>query len=76
MAIAPPFKPDEYTDALLAALGEPDGGLEVLRRADPDRLVQAQIDIGDLNLLGRDRDHPIDGSGMGLRPSVDGVVGI
>jgi carboxylesterase type B len=24
--------------------------------------------------LGRDRDHPIDGSGSGLRPSVDGVV--
>jgi para-nitrobenzyl esterase len=45
-----------------------------LCNADPARLVQAQIDVGDLNRLGRDRDHAIDGSGAGLRPSVDGVV--
>jgi para-nitrobenzyl esterase len=74
VAIAPPYKPEQLTDELLAALGEPAGGIDALRDADPARLIQAQIDIGDLNRLGRDRDHPIDGSGVGMRPSVDGVV--
>jgi para-nitrobenzyl esterase len=74
VAIAPPFKPELLTTALLAALGEPDGGIDAFRAADASRLIQAQIDIGSLELLGRDGDHPIDGSGAGLRPSVDGVV--
>ena len=74
VAIAPLHKPELMTGELLAALGEPDGGIDTLRDAETSRLIQAQLDIGDLNRLGRDRDHPIDGSGAGLRPSVDGVV--
>ncbi len=74
VAIAPPYKPELLTQTLLEALGEPDGGIEALRQADPAQLIQAQVDIGDVDRLGRDRDHPIDGSGIGLRPSVDGVV--
>jgi para-nitrobenzyl esterase len=74
VAIAPPYKPDLLTTALLSALGEPDGGAEVLRNADAARLIQAQIDIGSLDQFGRDRDHAVDGSGAGLRPSIDGVV--
>ncbi len=74
VAIAPPYKPDMLTTALLAALGEPEGGIEAFRRADPTRLIQAQTDIGAIDQMGRDRDHAIDGSGAGLRPSVDGVV--
>ena len=74
VAIAPSYKPDLLTTALLAALGEPDGGIDVFRRADPTGLVQAQTDIGSFNRLGRDRDNAIDGSGAGFRPSVDGVV--
>ena len=73
-AIAPPHKPELVTAELLDALGEPDGGIDALRDADPDRLIEAQIAMGDVNRLGRDRDHPIDGSGAGFRPSVDGVV--
>jgi para-nitrobenzyl esterase len=74
VAIAPPYKPELTTDALLVALGEPEGGIDAFRGADPTRLIQAQTDIGAIDLLGRDRDHAIDGSGAGLRPSVDGVV--
>ncbi len=74
VAIAPPYKPEQLAADLLAALGEPDGGIDALRNADPDRIILAQIDLGDLTLLGRDRDHTIDGSGVGFRPSVDGVV--
>ena len=74
VAIAPLHKPELMTGELLAALGEPDGGIDTFRDAETTRLIQAQLDIGDLNRLGRDRDHPIDGSGAGLRPSVDGVV--
>jgi para-nitrobenzyl esterase len=74
VAIAPPYKVEQLTDALFAALGEPDGSLDALRRAEPRQLIQAQIDVGGLDRLGRDRDHPIDGTGIGLRPSVDGVV--
>ncbi len=74
VAIAPLYKPELLTTELLTALGEPEGGIDALRAADPGRLVQAQVDIGDLNLLGRDRDHAVDGTGVGLRPSVDGVV--
>ena len=43
-------------------------------RADPAQLVEAQTAIGALERFGRDRDHAVDGSGGGLRPSVDGVV--
>ena len=74
VAIAPPYKPELVVGELLEALGEPDGGIDALRKAEPARLIQAQVDMGDLNRLGRDRDHAIDGSGAGLRPSVDGVV--
>jgi para-nitrobenzyl esterase len=74
VAIAPPYKPELLVGELLAALGERDGGIDALRDADPERLIQAQIDIGDFDRLGRDRDHAIDGSGVGFRPSVDGVV--
>src|SRR5829696_1179625 len=74
VAIAPPHKPELMTEELLAALGEPGGGIDTLRNADVGRLVQAQVDIGDINRLGRDPDHPIDGSGVGFRPSVDGHV--
>jgi para-nitrobenzyl esterase len=74
VAIAPAYKPELLTTAVLAALGEPDGGVDALRTADTSRLIQAQIDVGSLEHLGRDRDHAIDGSGTGLRPSVDGVV--
>ena len=73
-AIAPPYKPDLLTTALLEALGDPSGGIDAFRTADPDRLVQAQIDTGSIELLGRDRDHAIDGSASGLRPTVDGIV--
>ena len=74
VAIAPPYKPDLLTTALLSALGQPDGGIDTFRNADASRLIQAQIDIGSLDQFGRDRDHAVDGSGAGLRPSVDGVV--
>jgi para-nitrobenzyl esterase len=74
VAIAAPYKPDLFTTAVLTALGEPEGGVDALRAADPSLLIQAQIDVGSLEHLGRDRDHAIDGSGTGLRPSVDGVV--
>jgi para-nitrobenzyl esterase len=74
VAIAAPYKADLLTTALLSALGEPEGGIDTFRRADPTRLMQAQIDIGSIDQLGRDRDHAIDGTGAGLRPSVDGVV--
>jgi para-nitrobenzyl esterase len=74
VAIAPPYKPDLLTTALLVALGAPDGGIDEFRSAPPERLIQAQIDIGAIDQLGRDRDHALDGSGAVLRPSVDGVV--
>jgi para-nitrobenzyl esterase len=74
VAIAPPYKPELLTDALLDALGEPEGGIDAFWTADSARLIQAQIDIGSIDRLGRDRDHAIDGSGSGLRPTVDDVV--
>ena len=74
VAIAPAHKPELLTDALLEALGAPAGGLAAFRQADPAQLVEAQTAIGALERFGRDRDHAVDGSGGGLRPSVDGVV--
>jgi para-nitrobenzyl esterase len=74
VAIAPSYKPDFLTAALLSALGEPHGGIDTLRRAEATRLVEAQTDVGSLTRLGHDRDNAIDGSGAGFRPSVDGVV--
>ena len=74
VAIAPAYKPELLTDALLEALGAPAGGLAAFRQADPAQLVEAQTAIGALDRFGRDRDHAVDGSGGGLRPSVDGVV--
>lgn len=74
VAISAPYKPDILIAALLTALDEPEGGIDAFRRADATRLIQAQTDVGDFDHLGRDRDHAIDGSGAGLRPSVDGVV--
>ena len=66
--------PAPYTDAVLAALGRPGGGLEALRAATPEQLVQAQIAVGGIDRMGRDPEHPIDGSGDGPHPVVDGVV--
>jgi para-nitrobenzyl esterase len=74
VAIAPLYKPEFFADALLDALDSAGGGIDAFRRADPAQLVQAQVDVGSLEQFGRDRDHAIDGSGIGLRPSVDGVV--
>jgi para-nitrobenzyl esterase len=74
VAVAPPYKPELLTTALLAALGEPDGGVDTLRKADAARLIEAQTAVDSINRYGRHRDHAIDGSGTGLRPSVDGVV--
>ncbi len=71
---APPWRPELYTTELLAALGAPDGGIDALRAADAAALVQAQIDIGLIDRMGRDRDHPVDGTGVGPHPTVDGVV--
>ena len=66
--------PKGYTDGLLAALGRPDGGIDALRAATPDELVAAQLKVGNLELLGRDADHPVDATGDGPHPTVDGVV--
>jgi para-nitrobenzyl esterase len=74
VAVAPPYKPDLLTTELLTALGEPAGGIETLRQADPARLIEAQTALDSINRFGRHRDYAIDGSGAGLRPSVDGVV--
>src|SRR5829696_34974 len=74
VAIAPAYKPELLTDALLEALGARAGGLAAFRQADPAQLIEAQTTVGALEHFGRDRDHAIDGSGGGLRPSVDGVV--
>ena len=74
VAIAPPYKPDLLTTEMLTALGEPDGGIDTFRQADPARLIEAQTAVASINRFGRHRDFAIDMSGTGLRPSVDGVV--
>ena len=74
VSVAPPYKPDLLTTELLTALGEPTGGIETLRHAEPARLIEAQTALDSIKRFGRHRDHAIDGSGLGLRPSVDGVV--
>jgi para-nitrobenzyl esterase len=66
--------PAAYVNAILAAMGEPDGGIEALRSAAPEALVQAQVAVGLIDRLGRSPAHPIDGSGDGPHPIVDGVV--
>jgi para-nitrobenzyl esterase len=72
--VAPPYKPDLLTTELLAALGAPAGGIETLRAAEPARLIEAQAALDTISKFGRHRDYAIDSSGLGLRPSVDGVV--
>ncbi len=72
--ILPAWKPENYVQQILDHLEQPEGGIEALRAADANRLIEAQIDSGAFDRMGRDRDHAIDGSGMGPRPSVDGVV--
>ena len=69
-----PKDPQRYTDELVAALGHPGGGLDVLRAATPAELVAAQAKVGGLEQLGRDPGTPIDGTGDGPHPTVDGVV--
>jgi para-nitrobenzyl esterase len=75
---APAFRalddPGRYANEIVAALGSPDGGIEALRAATPEQLVEAAAKVGNIDLLGRDADHPIDGSGDGPHPIVDGVV--
>jgi para-nitrobenzyl esterase len=66
--------PKPYVDGILTALGQPDGGIEALRAATPEALVQAQVSVGLIDRMGRDATHPIDGSGDGPHPIVDGVV--
>jgi para-nitrobenzyl esterase len=66
--------PGSYAEAILGALGQADGGIEALRAASVESLVQAQNDVGLIDRLGRSSEHPIDGSGDGPHPSVDGVV--
>jgi para-nitrobenzyl esterase len=70
----PPFRAEEYTRDLLAALGHPDGGVEALRAVTAEKLVDAQTAVGNLDKMGRDPDHPVSGSGAGSRPVIDGVV--
>jgi para-nitrobenzyl esterase len=67
-------QPATYANQILAELGAPDGGIEVLRSASPEALVEAQTAVGLFEKLGRDAHQPIDGTGAGAHPSVDGVV--
>jgi para-nitrobenzyl esterase len=62
------------TDTLLAALGQPDGGLDALRAADGQSLIDAQTTLVPFDRMGTHEDHPIDGSGIGFHPVVDGTV--
>jgi para-nitrobenzyl esterase len=71
---APLANPGSYADAVLSALGVPDGGIEALRAASTEELLRAQEAVGLIDRLGRSAEHPIDGSGDGPHPSVDGVV--
>jgi para-nitrobenzyl esterase len=72
--ITPPRDPARYVEGVLAALGKPDGGIEAMRAATTKELLAAQVAVGGLEQLGRDADHPIDGSGDGPHPVIDGVV--
>ena len=62
------------TDTLLAALGAPDGGLETLRASDGQSLIDAEATLVPFDRMGTHEDHPIDGSGIGFHPTVDGIV--
>jgi para-nitrobenzyl esterase len=72
--ITVPATPGRYADEMLAALGQPAGGIEALRAATTDELLAAQTKVGLLEKLGKDAEHPIDGSGDGPHPIIDGVV--
>ena len=67
-------EPGRFANDLLAVMGAPDGGIEALRAASADELVKAQASVGLLERLGRDAERPLDGTGDGPHPIVDGVV--
>jgi para-nitrobenzyl esterase len=66
--------PGEYANEILEKLGNPDGGIAALRAAAPEELAAAQVAVGLIERLGSDASQPIDGTGSGPHPSVDGVV--
>ncbi len=62
------------TDALLAGIGQPDGGLAALLEVDGQTLIDAQSSLVPFDKMGTHADHPISGSGIGFHPVVDGTV--
>ena len=72
--ITAPNTPSQYADEVLTALGTPDGGIDALRAATVEELLAAQAAVGLIDRLGKDADSPIDGSGSGPHPIIDGVV--
>ena len=69
-----PTDSTRYASEILDQLGDPAGGIDALRAATPEQLVQAQIAVGLIDKLGSDPTRPIDGTGDGPHPIVDGVV--
>lgn len=63
-----------YVDAVLAGMGDPDGGIDALRAASIDELVAGQNAAGLFDKMGLDENSRMDGAGGGPHPSIDGVV--
>lgn len=59
---------------LLAAIGQPEGGIDALRAASTAEILEAQGALASFERLGADETSSMDGSGMGFHPVVDGVV--
>lgn len=64
----------DFVKTVLAALGQPDGGIAALRAATPEQLVDAATAAGAIDKLGTAVDRPVDGTGAGFHQVVDGVV--
>ncbi|MEY2426059.1 MAG: para-nitrobenzyl esterase [Actinomycetota bacterium] len=73
-AFAEARDPAAMTDTLLAGLGQPGGGLDALRHADAQALIDAQTTLVPFDRMGTHVDYPVDGSGIGFHPTVDGTV--
>lgn len=63
-----------YADEVVQAIGAVADPIAALRGATVEQLIDAQMSVGLIDRLGSGPDHPIDGTGHGPHPHVDGVV--